>query len=175
MAEAQVDCNDDDGSNIGGSRITREDVQPGRYYVQVGGYDPLDGSGPDIGTFTIEVRYTEDFDRDGDGSTRPSDCNDDDPFVRPGASEVNNGIDDNCDNITDPDRDGDGYQRSPYGKDCNDTPGSGETTNPGATDVAGNKVDENCDGKNRKFPTIKANVDYNYAGILGPASGSHPP
>ncbi len=57
------------------------------------------------------------FDVDDDGYGEPEDCDDDDPLRRPGAAEVCNGVDDNCDGVIDEnalltwyaDGDGDGY------------------------------------------------------------------
>jgi len=122
------------------------------------------------------------LDADGDGYGRESgaveactppssgfvpiggDCNDLDAHINPGAEEVCNGIDDNCDgNLDDeasltfhPDADGDGYGNpsvstqaciAPAGyvdnaQDCNDTdpaihPDAGETCN---------EADDDCDG-----------------------------
>lgn len=166
IGDRPLACNDDDTGTVGGSRITVDDLSPGRYFVQVGGFDPDPSTlaDPDIGRFSIEIRYTEDLDRDNDGVTRPADCNDDNPAVKPGAPDVGvNGIDDNCDGITDPDKDSDGYLARPHGNDCNDTDAS---INPGAREIRGNKVDENCDGKNSPFPRIRADTDYPYDYLL---------
>lgn len=94
---------------------------------------------------------------------RPSDCNDDNPAVKPGASDTGvNGVDDNCDGITDPDKDSDGYLARPHGNDCLDTPGAGAGINPGAREVRGNGVDEDCDNKKSPLRRIKADIDYPY-------------
>ncbi len=93
------------------------------------------------------------YDDDGDGfcegptclgSARPGDCQDADPAVSPGATEVlDNGVDDNCDGILDPnaiDRDGDGF--GPSGGDCDDT---NALVHPGVVEVLNSK-DDDCDG-----------------------------
>ena len=52
-------------------------------------------------------------DNDGDGYGSNVDCNDNNPNVHPGAGEVCNGIDDDCDGLTDEgfsDNDADGYK-----------------------------------------------------------------
>jgi hypothetical protein len=95
-----------------------------------------------------------------------TDCNDADAAVNPAATEVCNGIDDNCDGNNDEgltfttyyaDADGDTYgdagstvstcDGAPEGyvsdaTDCNDADGA---VNPGATEVC-NGIDDNCDG-----------------------------
>jgi hypothetical protein len=83
-------------------------------------------------------------DLDGDGYSTaggtcgPIDCNDADPAINPGAAEVCDGKDNNCDGYqssTDMDNDGDGYPIC--AGDCDDTDA---TTYPGAPEL--------CDGKN---------------------------
>ena len=100
----------------------------------------------------------------------PDDCNDSPAGgfpINPGATEIPvNGIDEDCDlsDLCYIDADGDGYGRSsltpsPYGTvcvglgvaeqagDCNDQPPGGVTIYPGAPEIPGNGIDENCDTK----------------------------
>jgi len=130
--------------------------------------------------------FYADLDRDGYGSstygtmlgcagaTAPTgfaamdgDCDENDATVNPGATEICNAKDDNCNGQIDenapavmlwPDGDGDGYYRSqtgtpklgcgtlpgyaPVGGDCDDTDA---TIHPGATEICNGK-DDNCNG-----------------------------
>jgi hypothetical protein len=84
------------------------------------------------------------FDDDGDGLTElDGDCNDGDPAVYPGAEEdLTNGIDDDCDGVTDlgsTDLDGDGYGDN--AGDCDDTD---PTVYPGAPELE-DGIDNDCD------------------------------
>ncbi|MBL8603385.1 MAG: hypothetical protein JNK72_15780 [Myxococcales bacterium] len=96
--------------------------------------------------------------------TNASDCNDGNAAIRPGATELCNGVDDNCNGSIDEgvrntyyrDADGDGYGNAgvttlacsrPAGyvtnaSDCND---GNAAIRPGATEVC-NNVDDNCSG-----------------------------
>ncbi|MEC7984969.1 MAG: putative metal-binding motif-containing protein [Myxococcota bacterium] len=88
------------------------------------------------------VRSTLDIDNDGDNYTEnQGDCDDTNSTVYPGAEEVENGYDDDCNGLIDEgDDDGDGYNEEQL--DCND---NDPTVNPGAVEVA-NGIDDNCNG-----------------------------
>jgi len=79
-------------------------------------------------------------------ATRGGDCNDGNPQINPGATEVCNGIDDNCNGKIDDsfDADGDGYGTciGTGEGDCDDTD---PAIHPGAAEVCDGK-DNNCDG-----------------------------
>ncbi len=74
------------------------------------------------------------------------DCDDLDALVHPGANEVVNGIDDDCDAVVDEgtvayDDDGDGWSENDG--DCDDID---PDVRPGAMDVAHDGIDQDCDG-----------------------------
>ncbi len=81
-------------------------------------------------------------DNDRDGFTADVDCDDTDPGIHPGATEICNAKDDDCDGLVDEgfDQDGDGY--TSCGGDCNDSVAS---IHPGAVEVF-NGVDDDCNG-----------------------------
>jgi len=81
------------------------------------------------------------IDTDGDSfSACAGDCDDQEPAVFPGAEEVCNGVDDDCDPLTDElaDEDGDGYSLCTGDCDLTDP-----AVNPGATELC-NGADDDC-------------------------------
>jgi hypothetical protein len=134
------------------------------------------------GEFCIAPLNTFYRDADGDGYGDPgvtqvacsaptgyvsdhTDCNDGNPNIHPGAAEVCNGIDDDCDGQIDEgvkntyyrDADGDGYGNASvsteacsaptgYVSDHTDCDDANAAVNPGATEVY-NGIDDDCDGQ----------------------------
>lgn len=87
-------------------------------------------------------------DGDSDGYTDAGgDCDDTDAAISPGAAEVPDGIDNDCDSSVDEgfDADGDGYIDVGFGgNDCNDMNAS---IHPGAIENCDSGSDEDCDGQ----------------------------
>lgn len=85
-------------------------------------------------------------DSDMDGYSSYDDCNDTDSSVNPGAPEVCDGRDNNCDGVFMSgeleDADADGFLAC-EGVDCND---QDATVYPGALELPGNYIDEDCNG-----------------------------
>lgn len=110
------------------------------------------------------------IDNDNDGFASDLDCDDNNSTINPGASEICDGKDNNCNGSIDDglpqftfyeDKDNDGYGNLAVAKsECSNTLPTGFVTsstdcddtnpniNPSATDIANNGIDENCDGIN---------------------------
>jgi hypothetical protein len=168
-------------------------VNPGAAEV-CNGLDDNCVNGPDEG-FPRLIFYA---DRDGDGygnsndsiqdcrarptvytTTEPDDCNDSNPAINPGALEICDDIDNNCNRQTDEDldevpqyrdRDGDGYGGGDDLSKCLGTPGfvvEGDDCNdanrniyPGAPEPCGSSADRNCDVR------VNANPQFTVVGVL---------
>jgi len=105
----------------------------------VGGYAPCEEFQDSLSAYFDESQYRDD---DLDGYSYFFDCDDSDPFVNPGVSEIRyNGKDDDCNPETlDDDLDKDGFL---IADDCDDSRAS---IYPGADEVC-NFLDDNCDGE----------------------------
>ncbi len=102
-------------------------------------------------------------------SATNNDCNDSNNQIYPGAAELCDGLDTNCDGVkngTGEDDDNDGYadvscgaacNPSVPGALCNDCDDTSFNTHPGATDATGTGTDENCDG--REYCYVNADDD----------------
>ncbi len=147
-----TDCDDDDAA-----------INPAAEELCNGLDDDCNGRAD----FVTDAGDLEDDDRDGvaDAACGGSDCDDTNPTAYPGAPEIEDGRDNNCDGSVDEgcedgdwflDADGDGYgtgdamascvpidARASRAGDCDDT---NPDANPGAEEAC-NGFDDNCDGR----------------------------
>ncbi|HUU04006.1 MAG TPA: MopE-related protein [Myxococcota bacterium] len=152
---------DMDGYTTCGTRTTdgsstTADCNDGNAAINPGVAELCDGVDQDC-----DGVYDNGFDGDGDsyttcgtlttdGSAVTTDCNDGDGSIHPGAAEVCDGVDQDCNSIRDDglDDDQDGYGKTGTegcpnpGADCND---GNAGINPSATEVC-DGVDQDCDG-----------------------------
>ena len=182
-----TDCNDSNAA-----------VHPGATEVCNGMDDNCNGLTDENVTTTFYL----DADGDGFGSldasteacsvppgyvSESTDCDDNNPAVHPGATEVCNGIDDNCDGQADEgantifyaDADGDGYGNiavtieacaapAGYVKDSTDCNDGNTAVHPGATEVC-NGIDDNCNGnidEGCNVPTLSCTIKVSPAQTL---------
>ena len=103
------------------------------------------GDDLDLQDSTLQLCLTGGVDDDGDGWTDLcGDCEDNDVTIYPGAPELCDGYDHDCDTVTDDaDDDGDGYVSAACGgPDCDDDE---PTVNPAQTEAC-DGLDNDCDG-----------------------------
>ncbi|MEO1262504.1 MAG: MopE-related protein [Bacteroidota bacterium] len=172
---------DSDGDGFGNAAMSILDCSAPTNYVT----NDQDCDDSDVNEFPGQVWYVDgDGDGVGDGTSQVScerpmglflatelsaadgDCNDNDPTTFPGANEICDGIDNNCNGMTDEnvvfqdyflDGDGDGFGAGTAVNDCvspgtnyvlqsGDCNDSDPSVNPGA-DEACNGLDDNCNGQ----------------------------
>jgi len=123
-----------------------------------------------------------DVDEDGyateGGNCGEVDCNDNNGSIYPGAEEICDGLDNNCDQIIDEgceictDNDGDGY--AVEGEECGliDCDDFSSDVYPGAEEICGDGADNDCDGLIDEDCEPCTDVDYDgyfsEGGICGP-------
>ena len=109
-----------------------------RGWDMIYGYGLVDADGAVLGEgVSVPV------DEDGDGYSSDADCNDSDPGIFPGATEVCNGVDDNCDGVIDEGHDSDEDGHTWCAGDCDD---NDSTRYPGASETECDNTDNDCDG-----------------------------
>ena len=176
--DGQADCADSDLDNDGVPNAldcspTDAAVHPGAAEVCNGIDDNCDAKTDGPGAQGCSA-FWADVDGDGFGAlgasqclcaaagvytaTSSSDCDDGAKAVHPGAAEICNDVDDNCNAKTDEgcDDDGDGWCDGALivigdpvvcqlgKKDCDD---NAKGVHPGQADACGNGIDDNCDGQ----------------------------
>ncbi|TRO66453.1 thrombospondin type 3 repeat-containing protein [Christiangramia sabulilitoris] len=142
-----------------------ENIAPGDYTIVFLG--TINGIQCPDQIVTSVIPACSEIDSDFDGYTADVDCNDNNPNVNPGATEICDRVDNNCDGNIDEgfqqnlfyiDADRDGFGSLNFITSCLTDLGPGYVQNsddcddtnaliyPGAEEICGNGIDENCNG-----------------------------
>ncbi|MFZ5477312.1 MAG: MopE-related protein [Myxococcota bacterium] len=147
-----------DGDAVFGVTTTVSALAPGESGEVTVTYTPVDevdsagvlviaSNDPDTPELTVGLAGTTGTDADGDGYSSEAaggeDCDDGNPAIHPGANEVwYDGIDQDCDDLSDYDQDGDGDDADGYGgADCDDLDADIGPSAPETLDLE----DDDCD------------------------------
>lgn len=142
-----------------GSASCLYDLSPGDHYLT---FTVVDGDG-ETGTATwpFSVWALTEIDNDGDGFTEEQgDCDDTSSANKPGASEVEDNFDNDCDGSIDEgtnnfDDDGDGWSEN--GGDCDDYD---PRVSPDAIEDCNSAQDDNCDGSTSEEDALNCSMYY---------------
>jgi len=156
-------CADADGDGFQDVNCGGTDCNDNNDTIYPGAPDQC-GDGVDQNCDGTDECVCADADSDGhqDQACGGDDCNDNNSLIHPQAQEIcNDNQDNDCDGLTDcqdtscatdpactcPDADGDGHHAfNCGGNDCDD---SRYDVHPGAIDVCGDGIDQDCDGEDR--------------------------
>jgi photosystem II stability/assembly factor-like uncharacterized protein len=100
-------------------------------------------------------------DFDGDGTLCTEDCDDHDATRHPGAEDLCDGVDQNCNLAEEADEDGDGYWGC---TDCDDTRAA---LNPKGSELCGDGLDQDCDGRDLACKDAEKSYGCSSGGELG--------
>lgn len=167
------ECDDGNSDNTDTCTDACENASCGDGYIQASNSETCDDGNTTDGDGCSSACVSETiFDGDGDGYLNDgTDCDDTNASIYPGATESCNEKDDDCDGETDEagttvgatswclDNDGDGYadenagcdmisctQPVGYVKNAVDCDDTNSSIHPGATEVANDGIDRDCDG-----------------------------
>ncbi|MBN92818.1 MAG: hypothetical protein CL928_01945 [Deltaproteobacteria bacterium] len=143
--DEETECYDDDLDGQTEQQGDCDDTNPNIYTGATELCDGIDNDCDADGAVDEDGACGESADEDNDGYTAAIDCDDADPYVHPGVTEICDGEDEDCDGVIDDgtecfDDDGDGYSEEE--DDCDD---NNAATNPAASEIC-DAQDNDCNG-----------------------------